>query len=107
MACNDLGVAIEERLGFNRCSPQHLLGETRRALRRIELMPNDGMDAVGAEKNVRLVYQLRAGLPIGEVGAYAVIILLKASKPQSAPNICVADAVAHGAEQEKLELAAM
>ncbi len=70
-------------------------------------MPNGRMDAIGADKNVRLVYLVRSGLPIGKVGAYAVIILLEAGEPQSAPDISVADAVPHGAEQEKLELAAM
>jgi len=107
VAGNDLGVAIEERRGFNRSSPQHLLGEAWGALRGIELMPNGGMDPVGADKNFRLIYLLRPGLPLGKVGAYAVIILLKAGEPQSPPNIFLADAVAHGADQEKLELAAM
>ena len=70
-------------------------------------MPNSGMDAIGADKNVRLVDLLRSGLPIGEAGPHAVIILLKADELQPAPDIVVADAVANGAEQEKLKLTAV
>src|SRR5262249_25339151 len=107
MAGDDHGLAIEERLGLNRRPPQHLLGEARRAFHRIELMPDGGIDAVGADKDVRLVDLLRSGLTISEADAHTVTNLLKSGELQSASDVSVPDAVADCAKQEKLKLAAM
>src|SRR5581483_11807811 len=107
MAGYDDGLAIEERLALRCRAPQQLPGETWRAFRRIELMPNSGMDAVGPDQYARLIDLLRSGLTVREADAHAISLLLEFAEFQSAPNIFIADALADGAKQQMLKLAAM
>ena len=57
-------LAVEERFGFDRRTPQDLPRETRLAFSRIKLMPHDGMDAVGPNEDIGLVGQFGPGISI-------------------------------------------
>ena len=108
MTGDDHRVAVEERLGLDGGAPQDLLREARLAFVRIELSPDGGMDAVGADENIGLVESVRSGIAIAEVGTYAGRHRCSnAGKPQFASEIFGSDAFADGAKQKHLQLAAM
>src|SRR5262249_39893242 len=75
MSGDDHRPPIKEWFGFHRRPPQHLSGETRRAFRRIKLMPDGRMDSVGADQHVRFVDLFLSGLTIDEASLHAAILL--------------------------------
>ena len=75
---NHHGLAVEERLGFDRRAPQDLLREARLAFSRIKLTSHGGMDAVGTNENIGLVGQFGPGISINEANHDLVAALLEA-----------------------------
>ena len=65
-------------------------------------MPHGGVDAVGADEDIRLLDHLRSGLAIRKADLHTTAVLLKSGELQSASKIVVAHTVADGAEQQKL-----
>ena len=57
-------VGRQERLGIDGRAPQYLLREARFPFGRVEPAPDCGMDAVGADKDIRLILQFRSGCAI-------------------------------------------
>src|SRR5580692_6807295 len=106
MPCKDHGATTKEGLGIDGRAPQHLLGKTRLSFGRVELTPDGGMDAVGADQDIGVIEQLDTAV-IAEPGAYPVTALLKFCESQPAAKALGAYTFAQSSQQQHLQLAAM